>query len=128
VALIMVADDNAEIVVLLKDFLQSKGHQVVTVTDGMQMAEKAQDWRPQLIISDIQMPNVYGTSAYRVLQDNPVTKTTPLIFITGVDFTAAQKIVPKGPNVRLLPKPVDLKKLESCIQELLAPQSPPKAS
>jgi CheY-like chemotaxis protein len=124
VALIMVADDNPEIVALLKDFLQSKGHQVVSVTDGMEMAEKAQDWRPELIISDIQMPNVYGTSAYNVLQENPVTKTTPLIFITGVDFTSAQKIVPKGPKVRLLAKPVDLRQLEKYIQELLAPKGP----
>ena len=120
-ALIMVADDNAEIVDLLKDYLESRGHQVVTVGDGMAAAEKAQTWKPQLILCDIQMPNVYGTTTYSILRRNPETKDTPIIFITGVPLEAAQKIVPQEPKVRLLCKPVDLKVLDRHIEEMLAP-------
>lgn len=120
-ALIMVAEDSPDILALLRDWLKLKGHQVVTVEDGLQLAEKAQDWVPQLIIADIMMPNVYGTSAYQVLQDNPRTKGVPVIFVTGVDPAAAERVVPKAPNVRLMFKPVDMKKLEEAIVELLKP-------
>jgi CheY-like chemotaxis protein len=118
-ALIMVADDEPSIVSLLKDFLQSRGYQVLPVEDGMQVAEKAQLFHPVLIVCDIQMPNVYGTTSYHVLQKEPSTAKIPVIFITGVPEEAARKLVPKDPKVRLLRKPLDLKSLEAAIQELL---------
>ncbi len=127
-ALIMVADDNPTILDLLKDYLEGRGHQVVTVPDGLQAAEKAQDWRPNIIICDIQMPNVYGTTAYDILQRNPATAPIPVIFITGLDVQKVKRIVPQGPKVRLITKPIDLPTLDAAISELLPSSGAPPSS
>jgi len=120
-ALIMIADDDVVLTTLLKDFLQSRAHQVMVVNDGIAASMKAQDWRPQLIVMDILMPGVYGTSAYKTLESAGIAKTTPFIFITSVPLEHARAIVPRTPRTRLLPKPLDFTKLEAAVAELLAP-------
>jgi CheY-like chemotaxis protein len=122
--LIMVADDDANVVAIYKDYLESRGHQVVTVPDGMQAAEKAQDWRPHLIVLDVQMPGAYGTTVYEMLQRNAATAGLPVIFISGVPGPRVEQLIPNVRNVRFMRKPLDLAQLDAAIQELLAP--PPK--
>ena len=68
IAQILIADDNPDITGLLSDYLSTKGNRVIIVNDGYQLAEKAGEYRPHLIITDIQMPGAYGSSAYLVLQ------------------------------------------------------------
>lgn len=120
-ALIMVADDTPEIVSMLKDLLSSRGHQVVGVSDGVQMVEKAKDWRPHLIVSDIMMPGSYGSSAYKTLQQDSSTASIPVVFLTAVSPEQARKVVPESPRVRLLFKPIDIPALFQAIEELLKP-------
>ena len=127
-ALIMVADDTPDIVELLKDILASRGHQVVSVPDGVQMIEKAKSWRPQLIIADLMMPGAYGSAAYKSLQDDPTTAAIPVIFLTAVPEQQARRVVPDAPNTKLLFKPVMPKVLFDAVNEMLgksAPAAPP---
>ena len=124
-ALIMLADDAPEIIEILKDMLQTRGHQVVHVSDGMQMVEKAKDWRPHLIIADLMMPGTYGSAAYKTLQSDPRTAPIPVIFLTAVPKQQAERVVPQDPKVRLLFKPIEVESLTKMIQELLT-AFPPK--
>jgi len=119
-ALIMIADDDDAIVSVLTDFLESRGHRVVSVGDGIAASIKAQDWKPALIVSDIVMPGAYGTSAYKSLENAGIVPKTPVIFITSVELEKARKVVPDNPRTRLLGKPVDLGKLDAAVKELLA--------
>ncbi|MFC1679343.1 response regulator [Elusimicrobiota bacterium] len=126
-ALIMVADDDPAFLALITEHLKSRGHQVVTVEDGVSAAEKAQDWKPHLILMDIMMPGVYGTSAYKSLESSGITRKTPVIFVTAVAVEKATKVVPEGPMTRLLLKPVDLQALDRLIGELLEGEGKPSA-
>lgn len=119
-ALILVAEDTPEVASLLRDILEARGHQVAMAADGVQMIEKAKSLSPKLIISDIMMPGTYGSSAYKALQDDPHTKGIPVVFLTGVNEAAAEKVVPKAANVRLLFKPLDIGRFLAVTAELLA--------
>lgn len=118
-ALILVADDDPALLDLVRQVLESRGHQVVAVDDGLQLVEKAKDFKPQLIVCDIMMPNTYGTAAMSMLHDQPALAQTPVIFITGVPLQNARKILPDSPRVRLLAKPVDMMVLLQNVDELL---------
>ncbi len=118
-ALIMVAEDDVGLLMMVKLFLEAKGHQVVTVTDGMAAAETAAQAKPQLILSDVQMPNAYGTTAWEMLQRSPVTAGLPVIFMSGISEEKAKKIVPENPKVRFLPKPINFDLLDRYIAELV---------
>lgn len=118
-ALIMIADDDVTFVNVLKLYLEARGHQVVAVHDGTSASLKAQEWKPHLIIMDIQMPGGYGTTAYRSLENAGVARTTPFIFVSAAPAEKAEKVVPATPKTRFLPKPLDYPKLEAALKELL---------
>ncbi|MBI4348406.1 MAG: response regulator [Elusimicrobia bacterium] len=129
----MVADDTQDIVELLKDILTSRGHQVVSVPDGVQMIEKAKTWRPQLIIADLMMPGAYGSAAYKALMDDPVTASIPVIFLTAVPEQQARRVVPpEGPKTKHMFKPVMPHALLAAVNAILGasaapPPAPPQA-
>ena len=119
IAQILVADDNQDILALLTEYLTSKKHRIVGVSDGFQLAAKAREHRPHLIITDIQMPGAYGSSAYQVLQKDEYTKAIPIIFISAHPLEKVQKLLPNDPKTRFMHKPIDLAGLEKVIMELL---------
>jgi|CXWL01.1.fsa_nt_gi CheY-like chemotaxis protein len=120
IAQILVADDNTDLTCLLNDFLTGKGNRVIVVNDGFQMAQKASEHLPHLIIADIQMPGAYGSSAYQVLQKDERTKKIPVIFISAHPFEKLAKLLPQPDSkTRFVRKPIDLDTLYEMILELL---------
>jgi CheY-like chemotaxis protein len=119
IAQILIADDNPDITGLLADYLEVKNHRVIVVNDGVQLAQKAAEHRPHLIITDIQMPGAYGSSAYQVLQKDAATKSIPIIFMSAHPYEKLAKILPNDPKTRFLQKPVPFDKLNALIHELL---------
>ncbi|TBR23161.1 response regulator [bacterium] len=118
-ALILVAEDAAELAEMLKHVLESRGHQVAVAADGVEMIEKAKNLRPKLIISDIMMPGAYGSAAFKSLQDDPYTKGTPVIFLTAVSPEQAVRVVGEGPGILILHKPVDIMALIAAVNQML---------
>ena len=119
IAQILVADDNPDIATLLQDYLTGKNHRVIVVADGFQLAAKAAEHRPHLIITDIQMPGAYGNSAYQVLQKSEYTSKIPVIFMSAHPYEKLAKLLPNDPKTRFVHKPVDLTTLDGLIKELL---------
>lgn len=119
IAQILLADDNPDITDLLGDYLSRKGHRVIVAADGVQLAQKAVEHRPHLIVTDIKMPGSYGSSVYKVLQADPKTSSIPIIFMSAHEPEKLAALLPVDPKTRFLRKPVDLKRLDELIAELL---------
>lgn len=119
IAQILIADDSPDIVLVLDDYLTGKGNRVLSANDGYQLAQKADEHRPHLIITDIQMPGAYGSSAYQVLQKNENTRNIPMIFMSAHSLAKLTPILPKDPKTRFIQKPLDFEKLDGFITELL---------
>ncbi len=119
IAQILIADDNTDITGLLDDYLSNKGNRVIVVSDGFQLAQKAAEHVPHLIITDIQMPGAYGNSAYQVLQKDPATQKIPVIFMSAHPYAKLAKLLPNDPKTRFVQKPVNLDTLYNLIKELL---------
>ena len=119
IAQILIADDNPDITGLLNDYLSSKGNRVIIVNDGFQLTQKAGEHLPHLILTDIQMPGAYGSSAYQVLQKDPRTKNIPVIFMSAHPYAKLASILPNDPKTRFVQKPVNLESLYELIKELL---------
>ncbi|MBI4057012.1 MAG: response regulator [Elusimicrobia bacterium] len=117
--LILLADDDINLVRLIQEALQKRGYEVVAVFDGLQAVHKAVELKPDLIITDLQMPAASGSTVYHRLQHSSETFSIPVIFMTAVKPEEARKKVPKMDRVRLLFKPVTIDKLEHSIHDLL---------
>ena len=119
IAQILVADDNVDINSLLDDYLTAKNHRVLVVNDGFQLAQKAAEHRPHLIITDIQMPGAYGNSVYQVLQKDPKTNRIPVIFISAHPYEKLKNILPNDTKTRFIQKPLSFEELDKIIATLL---------
>jgi len=79
---ILVAEDNPAVLRLLQEGMQSCGT-VLTASDGADALLKAIEERPDLIITDYQMPGLSGLALYEKLRAREETKKIPLIFLAS---------------------------------------------
>ncbi|MFZ3173115.1 MAG: response regulator transcription factor [Carboxydocellales bacterium] len=80
---ILVVDDEAHIVELVKFNLEKEGYHVEVATDGISAVEKAQRIIPDLMILDIMLPGMTGLEVCRTLHKSPSTENIPIIMLTA---------------------------------------------
>ncbi len=82
-ARILVADDDADIRLLVVMRLQHSGHDVTGVGDGRAAIEACRENEHDLIVLDVMMPGMDGLAACRELRSDPVTAKVPVILLTA---------------------------------------------
>ena len=80
---ILIADDNEDVRTLHETILESLGHTVESAEDGLQALKLAKYSRPDMIISDIMMPEMDGFELCRTIKNDTQLKTIPFIFYTA---------------------------------------------
>ncbi len=80
---ILVADDNADSADSLADLLGLVGHEVVTAGDGQEAVDKAEAFRPDVVLTDIGMPRLNGYEVARALRLRPWAKGVTIVALTG---------------------------------------------
>lgn len=81
---ILVVDDNAEMVELMRELLNSRGYDVVAVRDVEQAEIEIHRHSPDLVLSDVIMPGRSGYELCRQLKSDPSTRLIPFVLITGL--------------------------------------------
>jgi len=84
-AKILVVDDTANNVKLLKDLLTMRGYAVVTASSGMEGLEQIDKERPDLVLLDVMMPGMNGYDVCRRIRENPATGVLPVMMVTALD-------------------------------------------
>lgn len=87
---ILVADDEPDILELLKYNLQKHGYEVKTAADGDEAIEKAKRFLPHLVILDVMMPRKSGVEVCAILRAQPEFQETMIIFLTALSDEATQ--------------------------------------
>lgn len=80
---ILLIDDFYPLLEEISEFLAMEGYQVITANDGAEGVQKAVQYTPDLIICDIEMPNMNGHEVFKAIDSIPSTKGTPFIFATA---------------------------------------------
>ena len=106
---ILMVEDNELNMRLFSDLLKSKGHQVFQCNEGKEALPQAKKLKPDLILMDIQMPDVNGYEATKKIRSlNKWASKIPIIGMTGSSFKEDRiSMVESGMN-NLLPKPVQI--------------------
>lgn len=81
--LILVADAESKNLQILRDSLESSGFSVVVANDGLVAWEKIQSEHPDLILSELNLPNFDGFQLLEKLKEDPNTSTIPVMFLTN---------------------------------------------
>ena len=80
---VLIVEDNELNLRLLKDILEFHGYTIVATALGEPALELARQHRPDLILMDIQLPDISGMEATRRLREDDQTRTIPIIAVTA---------------------------------------------
>ncbi|MDX6769601.1 MAG: YbgC/FadM family acyl-CoA thioesterase [Elusimicrobiota bacterium] len=116
---ILIIDDDATLVVPLKDGLESAGYKVAAAFDGVQGLLLAHQSKPDLIILDYYMPGGTGGSVYEKLRMRPDTQAIPVVFSTGVTLEELKGSIKPGPKTFFLRKPVGFQGVLNVVNQVL---------
>jgi len=116
---ILIADDEPDILEILRFNLMKEGYQVITASDGNEAVAKAISTEPDLVVLDIMMPGKTGVEACAIMRAQPALKDTLIIFLTALNDEATQiKGLGTGAD-DYISKPISPKVFVSKVQALL---------
>jgi|SRR4051794_17661888 two-component system chemotaxis response regulator CheY len=121
---ILVVEDNLDMREVLHLYLKTEGFDVVVASDGREGLYMARAEKPDLIITDLHMPNLDGISLVKELRAEPAFKDTPIIVFTAFSREDRDNAIRAGAN-RAVDKPTHFESLIDDVQELLEERKKP---
>jgi len=82
--IILVADDSPSIRKFISYALLSKGYEIIPASDGMEALEKMPNQNINLVITDLNMPNIDGFELIKTIRGNEVYKEIPIIILSSL--------------------------------------------
>ncbi|WP_295750562.1 response regulator [Undibacterium sp.] len=116
--MIMVADDSKVVRIKISRALTKNNYQITLAENGIEAASKIAEARPDVLITDVEMPGMDGFGLTQQLRSTPETMHLPIIMISGASHELADKAKQAGIDV-LLGKPYSDDELIGHIQRLL---------
>jgi CheY-like chemotaxis protein len=115
----LIVDDERFMAQALSVRLRASGYEVQCAFDGASGIAAAKEWRPDVILLDIRMPDMDGFEVKRCLRANPKLSATPVIFISAnVQESARQTAMAAGAHA-FLTKPYESKDMLAAIRNAL---------
>jgi two-component system, cell cycle response regulator DivK len=118
---ILIVEDNEENRDALARRLKRRGFEVVIATDGLQGVAMAQSERPDLILMDMNLPELDGWEATRQVRAAEETKDIPVIALTAHALTGDRERALAAGCTDYHTKPVELPRLLEQIEAILKP-------
>ncbi|ANE52261.1 response regulator transcription factor [Flavisolibacter tropicus] len=87
---VLIADDEPDILEILKYNLIKEGYQVITAQNGDEAIIKAQQTQPDLVVLDMMMPGKTGMQVCEIMRAQPQFKDTLIMFLTALNDEATQ--------------------------------------
>ena len=124
---ILVVDDEPDVTELVSFRLRKEGYEVEVINDPLQIMGKAAEFRPDLFILDIMMPELDGIKICRMIRADKNLSAAPVVFLTAKGGTDDRiKGLESGAD-DYISKPFDVKELVLRIGLLLKRVAPAKA-
>ncbi len=104
---ILIVDDISVNVTILENILTHEGYGTMTALSVRSALEQMQQMQPDLILSDLSMPEIDGLEFCRILKGDPATREIPFIFITVLNTSKEKEEAFLAGAVDFIPKPFD---------------------
>jgi two-component system, cell cycle response regulator DivK len=119
---ILVVDDNDVNLELVRDLLEDQGYRVRVAIDANDAIAVLHDFRPRLILMDIQLPGMDGLTLTRMLKANPSMRDIRIVGLTGYAMAGDEERILAAGCDGYLAKPIDTRRLPGVISSMLSPQ------
>lgn len=107
---ILVVEDNPINMILIKEILTANGFEVIEAYNGHDAIKRGTEERPDLILMDLNLPEMDGITATKILKSNILCKDVPIVAITASAMKGdEEKIIAEGFD-GYIAKPIEMKK------------------
>jgi two-component system, cell cycle response regulator DivK len=107
---VLIVEDNELNMKLFNDLLEAHGYLTLKTANGVEAVELARSHRPDLILMDIQLPEVSGLEVTRWLKDDSQLASIPIVAITAFAMKGDEERIREGGCEAYLSKPISVTK------------------
>ena len=116
---VLVVEDNELNMKLFHDLLEAHGYRVLQTRDGLSALDIARQHMPDLILMDIQLPEVSGLEVTKWLKDDAELKAIPVVAVTAFAMKGDEERIRAGGCEAYLSKPISVGKFIETIRLFL---------
>ncbi len=114
---VMIVEDNELNMKLFHDLLEAHGFETVETRSGVEAVELARAHRPDLIIMDIQLPEISGLDVTRKLKADPELSAIPVVAVTAFAMKGDEERIRAGGCEAYLSKPISVAKFLETVRQ-----------
>src|SRR4030095_2331594 len=119
-AKILVVEDNALNIKLFCDLLAAHGHQPEAVLDSRLGLDAARSFKPDLVITDIQLPHVTGLELMELIRKDEDLHDVPIMAVTAYSGVGDDERIRAAGAQAYVSKPISVVRFAETVEELLA--------
>ncbi|TDR94390.1 response regulator [Enterovirga rhinocerotis] len=116
---VLIVEDNELNMKLFGDLLEAHGYATIKTGNGVEAIELARANRPDLIIMDIQLPEVSGLDVTRWLKEDDELRSIPVIAVTAFAMKGDEERIREGGCEAYLSKPISVAKFLETVRTYL---------
>lgn len=116
---VLIVEDNELNMKLFNDLLEAHGYQTLKTRDGIQALGIAREHRPDLILMDIQLPEVSGLEVTKWLKEDDSLKHIPVIAVTAFAMKGDEQKIRQGGCEDYIAKPITVSKFLETVQKYI---------
>ena len=116
---ILIVEDDELNMKLYNDILRVQGYVTLQTGDGREALKIAREHRPDLILMDIQLPNISGLEVTKILKEEASLKSIPVVAVTAYAMKGDEERIRQGGCEGYLAKPVSLANFLQTVEAFL---------
>lgn len=113
---VLIVEDNELNMKLFNDVLEAKGYEIIQTRSGLEALDLARKHRPNLILMDIQLPEVSGLEVTKWLKEDEELFSIPVIAVTAFAMKGDEELIRKGGCEAYISKPIAIDQFVQTIQ------------
>jgi two-component system cell cycle response regulator DivK len=116
---VLIVEDNELNMKLFNDLLEAHGYQTLQTRNGVEAVSLARAHHPNLILMDIQLPEVSGLQVTQWLKDDPTLSAIPVVAITAFAMKGDEEKILQGGCEAYLSKPISVVKFLETVRKFI---------
>ena len=117
---VLIVEDNELNMKLFHDLLEAHGYATLQTKDGIEAMKIARQKRPDLILMDIQLPEVSGLEVTKWLKEDPELRAIPVVAVTAFAMKGDEDKIRQGGCEAYIAKPISVAKFLETVQRFLS--------
>lgn len=116
---VLIVEDNELNMKLFHDLLEARGYEILQTRDGMEALKMARVEKPDLILMDIQLPEVSGLEVTKWIKEDDDLKSIPVIAVTAFAMKGDEEKIREGGCEAYIAKPISVSSFLETVEKFL---------